>query len=416
SSISCTLYTFTEPESVSHPYFYLHLFYFSPLPGPGSVSPPCFHWCKSASSVTNQKVFLFFFTQAILDKATIHTKSLLQKCEEKAKALEKEVNSLQWELNFNQVQMKKSEQSWEQKHDRIANENKSLAESLQVRDSEIQQLRAENTALNRQCVELLSMLNVKEKRTYQETKPQYSQKGDASVLELAVLGACRCPGVVEVVEVCPCSRAAAASRRQLIELQQELDAQQSKREEAVMVADAFRIAFEQQLRRRSERLLLPAGANILKTNYNKAEGEFDVTCWASLPTLWEFPKLMHIPEASLLNDKEEALAHQRKVSIMLAHSAEELQRQLHLSSLYQPSERSEASIPSKLPQHQSQSENQPQEQKARLKWPRANSSKEREIVNRDLSIILSRLGGNASGREDGRHNLLLWCRKIWGAR
>ncbi|XP_029366896.1 coiled-coil domain-containing protein 125 isoform X2 [Echeneis naucrates] len=311
--------------------------------------------------------------KAILDKATIHTKSLLQKCEEKAKALEKEVNSLQWELNFNQVQMKKSEQSWEQKHDRIANENKSLAESLQVRDSEIQQLRAENTALNRQCVELLSMLNVKEKRTYQETKPQYSQKGDASVLELAVLGACRCPGVVEVVEVCPCSRAAAASRRQLIELQQELDAQQSKREEAVMVADAFRIAFEQQLRRRSERLLLPAGANILKTNYNKAEGANRSPLMSVGQRLREFlPSSLELKMTDdlleilyrlldLLNDKEEALAHQRKVSIMLAHSAEELQRQLHLSSLYQPSERSEASIPSKLPQHQSQSENQPQE-------------------------------------------------------
>ncbi|XP_029366897.1 coiled-coil domain-containing protein 125 isoform X3 [Echeneis naucrates] len=297
--------------------------------------------------------------KAILDKATIHTKSLLQKCEEKAKALEKEVNSLQWELNFNQVQMKKSEQSWEQKHDRsdlvhkhssvrcsmvcvvtllffrIANENKSLAESLQVRDSEIQQLRAENTALNRQCVELLSMLNVKEKRTYQETKPQYSQKGDASVLEL--------------------------------------DAQQSKREEAVMVADAFRIAFEQQLRRRSERLLLPAGANILKTNYNKAEGANRSPLMSVGQRLREFlPSSLELKMTDdlleilyrlldLLNDKEEALAHQRKVSIMLAHSAEELQRQLHLSSLYQPSERSEASIPSKLPQHQSQSENQPQE-------------------------------------------------------
>ncbi|KAK5870544.1 hypothetical protein PBY51_003484 [Eleginops maclovinus] len=34
----------------------------------------------------------------------------------------------------------------------------------------------------------------------------------------------------------------------------------------------------------------------------------------------------------LLNDKEEALAHQRKVSLMLAHNAEELQRQLLLHS------------------------------------------------------------------------------------
>ena len=38
------------------------------------------------------------------------------------------------------------------------------------------------------------------------------------------------------------------------------------------------------------------------------------------------------------------------------------------------------------------------EQKARVKWPRANSNKEWEAVNRDLSIISGRLGGNASNR------------------
>ena len=38
------------------------------------------------------------------------------------------------------------------------------------------------------------------------------------------------------------------------------------------------------------------------------------------------------------------------------------------------------------------------EQKARVKWPRANSNKEREAVNKDLSLIFSRLGGNASDK------------------
>lgn len=53
----------------------------------------------------------------------------------------------------------------------------------------------------------------------------------------------------------------------------QLDAQRSKREEALMVADAFRIAFEQQLKKRSEHLLLLAEANILKSPHCKAEGE-----------------------------------------------------------------------------------------------------------------------------------------------
>uniref|UniRef100_A0A3P8VIG7 Coiled-coil domain containing 125 n=1 Tax=Cynoglossus semilaevis TaxID=244447 RepID=A0A3P8VIG7_CYNSE len=187
-------------------------------------------------------------SEAILDKATTHTKSLLLKSDERAKALEKEVNSLQWELSFSQLQMKKAEQSWEQKYNGLLTENKTLINSLQERESEFQELRAENSALGRQCLELLSMLNLREQRVYEGSKPQYSPERNTSVLELAVLGACRCPGVVES---CPCSRAAAASRKRLIKLQQELEAQRYRREEALMVADAFRIAFEQQLRKRN---------------------------------------------------------------------------------------------------------------------------------------------------------------------
>uniref|UniRef100_A0A8C9XQH4 Coiled-coil domain containing 125 n=1 Tax=Sander lucioperca TaxID=283035 RepID=A0A8C9XQH4_SANLU len=277
--------------------------------------------------------------KAILDKATSHTKSLLQKSEARAKALEKEANSLQWELSFNQVQMKKSQQSWEQKYNRIWSENKTLTDNLEEREREIQKLRAEHSTLSRQCVELLSMLSVKEQRAYQETKPHYSPERDASLLELAVLGACRCLGAAEA---CPCSRAAAGSRKQLVQLQQE----RLKREEAWMVADAFRIAFEQQLRKRSEHFLLRAEANILKSNQGKAEGK----CAISTRLRGLLPSKMPETETEtetlyrlldLLNDKEEALAHQRKVSIMLAHSADELQRQLHLDSHCRPADPSE---------------------------------------------------------------------------
>lgn len=40
-----------------------------------------------------------------------------------------------------------------------------------------------------------------------------------------------------------------------------------------MVADAFRIAFEQQLRKRSEHFLLLAEANLLKSHWEKSEGK-----------------------------------------------------------------------------------------------------------------------------------------------
>ncbi|KAM3610347.1 uncharacterized protein V6R79_002718 [Siganus canaliculatus] len=259
--------------------------------------------------------------KAILDKATSHTKSLLQKSEERVKALEKEVNNLQWELSFTQIQMKRSQQTWEQKHSRLLNENKTLGENLEARESEVQQLQAENSALSRQCLELLSMLSVKEQKTYQESKPQFSAERDASVLELAVLGACQCLGA----EACPCSRTAAASRKQLVQLQQKLEDQSSRREEALMVADAFRIAFEQQLRKRSEHFMLLAEANGLKSHYDKTEGVnrsplLSVTqrLRGLLPSSLEVKMPDDLIETlyrllDLLNDKEEALAHQRKL-------------------------------------------------------------------------------------------------------
>ncbi|XP_053726858.1 coiled-coil domain-containing protein 125 isoform X2 [Synchiropus splendidus] len=250
-----------------------------------------------------------------------------------------EVNCLQWEVSFGQVQLRKSEQSWEQRHNRVVNENRSLSDTLEKRESEIQHLRAENSALSQQLLELLALLKVKEQRTYLATRPQYTPEKDATVLELAVLGACRC---ISVDESCPCSRTAAATRKQLLQLQQELDFQHSRREEALMVADAFRIAFEQQLRKRSDRLMLLAESNVHKLSHCKAEGvsrrplvSVSQRLRALLPPNLELSVPDHLLEAlyrliDLLNDKEEALAHQRKVSIMLAHSAEELQKQLDL--------------------------------------------------------------------------------------
>ncbi|KAM9858196.1 coiled-coil domain-containing protein 125 [Aulostomus maculatus] len=287
--------------------------------------------------------------KAILDKATSHTKSLLQKSEERAKGLEKEVNSLQWELSFTQVQLKKSEQSWEQRYNRMLSESKTLTDILEEKEHVIQRLQAENSALNQQCLAPLSMSSVIEQRTLQGSKPQYCL--DASVSELAVLGACRCFST----EACPCSRMAAATRKQLVQLQQKLDAQQLRREEALMVADAFRIAFEQQLRRRSEDFMAvhhlnPEGANRspLISVREKLRGLLPSSLEMKMPDnlLETLHRLL-----DLLNDKEEALAHQKKVSIMLAHSAEELQKQLHVEPHCQPSEPPKSEFSLKRGQH-----------------------------------------------------------------
>ncbi|XP_047187080.1 coiled-coil domain-containing protein 125 isoform X3 [Scophthalmus maximus] len=318
----------------------------------------------------------------------------------------KEVNSLQWELSFSQVQMKKSEQSWEQKYNGILSENKTLTDDLQERESEVQLLRAENTAVSRQCLELLSMLNVREQRVYLGTRPQYSPERDASVLEesmkacflsvqLAVLGACRCVGAAEA---CPCSRTAATSRKQLVQLQQELDAQRSRREEALMVADAFRIAFEQQLRKRSDHFLLQAETNILKSNHCKAEGvnrsplmSVSQRLRRLLPSSVELETPDDLLESlyrllDLLNDKDEALAHQRKVSLMLAHSADELQRQLHLDSPCQASDPSESSVPSQQPRDPSRDQSRSQQ---RAESPESNRREEQQVATKDEKCVLS---------------------------
>uniref|UniRef100_A0A8C5G928 Uncharacterized protein n=1 Tax=Gouania willdenowi TaxID=441366 RepID=A0A8C5G928_GOUWI len=245
--------------------------------------------------------------KAILEKATIHTKSLLQKSEDKAKALEKVAVVKTWLGQFVPTE-------------RVF----SLSDIQSLLNNE------KNPHSFSKYLELLSLLSVRDQVLYQKTKPPYSPESDAH--QLAVLGACQCLGVNEV---CPCSRNAAASRKQVVLLHQELDAQHSRREEALMVADAFRIAFEQQLKKRSEHLLLLAETSVYKAEGGSRSPLISVRqkLRSLLPSSVDVKRPEELLETlyklmDLLNDKEEALAHQRKVSLMLAHSAKELQKKL----------------------------------------------------------------------------------------
>ncbi|XP_046879180.1 coiled-coil domain-containing protein 125 isoform X2 [Hypomesus transpacificus] len=272
--------------------------------------------------------------QAILDKATSHSRRLQLKSEERTKALEKEVNVLQWEIMFNQDQFKNCAQSWDHKHNRVCSENQALSDSLAQRGAELQALRSENYTLSQQCLELVATLGVREQRAIQGTRLLCGQAGEADTLESAVLGACLCRAEREP---CPCARTA---KKHLLQLTQEVESQSRRREEAVMVADAFRIAFEQQLQRRSDHFLLLADTD-RKFHSHKTEGGVSKSnssgvgqrLRALLPSSAEGRRL-HPPIDTLhslldkLNDKEEALAHQRKVILMLAHNADKLERRL----------------------------------------------------------------------------------------
>nr|XP_021407501.1 coiled-coil domain-containing protein 125 [Lonchura striata domestica] len=278
-------------------------------------------------------------SMAVFDKATSHTKAMLQKTEEEKRTLEKEINILQWEIEFDQDRLKNIEDTWTEKYDRIYCENAALKEALKLRTEEIKTLKAENAILNQQCLELLAMLDVKQQKVFQENMLlDKSDLTDFTGLELAVLGACTCSPAEG--QPCPCAKVAALTRKQLLHLKQQVEDVKKSREEAYLVADAFRTAFEQQLGQRQEQALRLAEALGVKKGTRSgswrrqgAEGgepSLGRRLSGLLRSAGDGRRVRELDDAQellrvlidLVNDKEEALAHQRKVSYMLARAAE----------------------------------------------------------------------------------------------
>uniref|UniRef100_A0A8C3KL84 Coiled-coil domain containing 125 n=1 Tax=Calidris pygmaea TaxID=425635 RepID=A0A8C3KL84_9CHAR len=255
-----------------------------------------------------------------------------------------EINILQWEIEFDQDRFKNIEDTWTEKYDRIYCENAALKEALKLRTEEVKTLKAENAILNQQCLEFLAMLDVKQQKVVQENMSlNKSDITDFTGLELAVLGACTCN--TSGGQPCPCAKMAAVTRKQLLHLKQELENLKKSKDEAYVMADAFRIAFEQQLMQRKDQALrlaevikikketkfmnwrrLKDDGNWLQGNKNslgqKLSGllssDGDCRKVEELDNPHEILKML----IDLVNDKEEALAHQRKVSYMLARAME----------------------------------------------------------------------------------------------
>ncbi|NWY19492.1 CC125 protein, partial [Aphelocoma coerulescens] len=284
-------------------------------------------------------------SMAVFDKATSHTKAMLQKTEEEKRTLEKEINILQWEIEFDQDRFKNIEDTWTEKYDRIYCENAALKEALKLRTEEVKTLKAENAILNQQCLELLAMLDVKQQKIFQENMSlNKSDITDFTGLELAVLGACTCSTAEG--QPCPCAKVAALTRKQLLHLKQEIENLKKSKDEAYIMADAFRIAFEQQLMQRKDQALRLAEVINMKketkfANWRRLRGTERVKLQGNKNNLGQ--KLSSLLSSDgdcrkveeldnpqeilrmlidLVNDKEEALAHQRKVSYMLARAAE----------------------------------------------------------------------------------------------
>lgn len=69
-----------------------------------------------------------------------------------------------------------------------------------------------------------------------------------------------------------------------------------------MVADAFRIAFEQQLRKRSEHFLLLAEANTMKLHHYKGEGKSAVSISSGNLNLVHIPVTYRIRDVDSLSN------------------------------------------------------------------------------------------------------------------
>ncbi|NWH41745.1 CC125 protein, partial [Chloropsis hardwickii] len=255
-------------------------------------------------------------SMAVFDKATSHTKAMLQKTEEEKRTLEKvgvgvslTQRSPACFFSFLKNTIKPFFYFY-----RIYCENFFFKEALKLRTFFFKTLKAENAILNQQCLEFLAMLDVKQQFFFQENmllnKFFFT---DFTGLEVFF-------SYVENLK--------------------------KSKDEAYIMADAFRIAFEQQLMQRKDQALRLAEVISMKketrfANWRRLRGAERVKLEGSKSSLGR--KLSSLLSSSgdcrkveeldsahdilrmlidLVNDKEEALAHQRKVSYMLARVAE----------------------------------------------------------------------------------------------
>lgn len=278
--------------------------------------------------------------------------------------LEKEVNSLQFALDSKSRSLIQREESWSEKYNRVSLENTVLMSTLQARTEEVRRLHADKVALIRERDELLARMDANERLRYDQ---HWTTKNDQAYLQhtlseqLAVLGACMCRGASP--DPCQCARIAAILTKETGCLKDEIECLKQKLVESVLVSDAFRKAFEEQLQCNSRMLrnvtdnqkLLKEDGRVklpfwqrVKFNsepipYHPVQVQYGLS---SLPVTRSFEEQKHndekqrtvglqvcqpIPNSSavyedLLSDKSEALAHQRLVSKLLAQKTQDLEQ------------------------------------------------------------------------------------------
>lgn len=257
-----------------------------------------------------------------------------RKALEASKRLEKEVNLLQWELELKQSYLLDSEQTWAERFDRVATENAALMVALQSRGDELRKITIEKMSMMRERDELAAALEVRDRIKYDLSSPDREgimSTGDL-IIELATLGACQCRGKNQ--EPCACARAAVDAKREVAKLNNELELVYRREEEALLTADAYRVAFEQQLAKNSTLICdLLEKSNRRKKfgcpNPVKKRTQSQNGVKAREDPLHEMQ--IHKDEIveellSMLNDNSEALVHQRLATKMLAAKMREMEK------------------------------------------------------------------------------------------
>ncbi|XP_077992415.1 coiled-coil domain-containing protein 125-like isoform X3 [Glandiceps talaboti] len=248
------------------------------------------------------------------------------------KKLETDVNSLQFELEAQNGSMMLSEQTWADRFDRVCLENAALMATLRAKADELSKVHAEKNSVARERDELIAMMDVKERLQYEKQK-------------------------------------STSSDNYMVNSVAEIEQANKNVEESQVVADAYRIAFEEQLaknktlnkkiaewlqskhkpktRRRGlkwidklEQLTNGNGNKLETRNGTSKENGSANDSDTSGSKSYDCSIPLAIPEdedsscvvttmTELLNDKCEALAHQKMVARMLARKTQDLEESMN---------------------------------------------------------------------------------------
>ncbi|XP_022335899.2 coiled-coil domain-containing protein 125-like [Crassostrea virginica] len=277
-------------------------------------------------------------------------------------SLEREVNTLNFELGKRETTFENSQQMWAVRFDSICKENASLTTELDQKIQEMRELKAQKMVLCRERDELLALLDVKERGRYIRSKSVSEDEAysEYTSTELAVLGACKCR--VTSPEPCGCAHAAAALRRELCKLKEQYEAQLKRRDEAGQTVDAYRAAFEEQLYRNKQLMVQLAEIavtgpskyekakvilknlihllndddylceitnqrqSIYSINGNAKSGRQEPLDSQSEPVMTDKDLVMALTE--ILHQRNEAFAHKKLAAQVLSDRVKELENQL----------------------------------------------------------------------------------------